>query len=140
MPGYLFVGLSNFDWVTWIEPNNVVINQLFGYSHGLGMSVLTLDWAQIAFLGSPLATPCESTIDDKFYSPDRILINQSAIGWAEVNVAAGFLFFFWFLTPILYYTNTWYSLFLPFVVSFRARSINNILNGIFRQDIRTWLL
>lgn len=27
-------------------------------------------------------------------------------------MAVGFLFFFWFLTPILYFTNTWYSAYM----------------------------
>ena len=69
----------------------VVINQLFGYQSGLGMSLITFDWTQIAFIGSPLATPW----------------------WAEGNVAFGFVFFFWFITPILYYTNVWDSTYLP---------------------------
>ncbi|KAH9832325.1 OPT oligopeptide transporter [Rhodofomes roseus] len=90
-PDYIFQAMSYFNWVCWIVPNNVVINQLFGYSSGLGMSLLTFDWAQISYIGSPLATPW----------------------WAEANIAVGFVFFFWILTPILYYTNTWYSSFLP---------------------------
>ena len=66
------------------------------------MSLITFDWAQIAYIGSPLATPW----------------------WAEANVAAGFVFFFCerelllpflvhdssypgIITPILYYTNVW---------------------------------
>ncbi|KAG9041979.1 hypothetical protein FS837_011505 [Tulasnella sp. UAMH 9824] len=87
LPGYLFSALSYFSWVCWIAPDNVVVNQLFGVVHGLGGSLLTFDWSQIAYIGSPLATPW----------------------WAEANVAAGFFFFFWFLTPVLYYTNTWDS-------------------------------
>lgn len=55
------------------------------------MSLITFDWSQIAYIGSPLATPW----------------------WAEANVGAGFVFFFWFLTPILYYTNVWYAQFMP---------------------------
>ncbi|CAL1707442.1 unnamed protein product [Somion occarium] len=90
-PGYIFQALSVFSWVCWIVPDNIVINQLFGYSSGLGMSLITFDWSQIAYIGSPLATPW----------------------WAEANIAVGFLFFFWFLTPVLYYTNTWYSKFMP---------------------------
>ncbi|KAI1791295.1 OPT oligopeptide transporter [Ganoderma leucocontextum] len=90
-PGYIFQALSFFNWVCWIAPNNIVVNQLFGYSSGLGMSLVTFDWAQIAYIGSPLATPW----------------------WAEANVAVGFVFFFWFITPILYYTNVWFSLFMP---------------------------
>ncbi|OCH85567.1 OPT oligopeptide transporter [Obba rivulosa] len=90
-PGYLFQALSFFNWVCWIAPNNIVVNQLFGYSSGLGMSLVTFDWAQIAYIGSPLATPW----------------------WAEANIAGGFVFFFWIVVPILYYTNTWYSTFMP---------------------------
>lgn len=90
-PGYIFQALSYFNWVCWIAPNNVVVNQLFGYYSGLGMSLVTFDWSQIAFTGSPLATPW----------------------WAAANVAVGFIFFFWILTPVLYYTNTWYSKSMP---------------------------
>ncbi|KAH8101599.1 OPT oligopeptide transporter [Cristinia sonorae] len=86
-PGYIFQALSYFNWVCWIAPDNVPLNQMFGYTHGLGMSLLTFDWAQIGYIGSPLATPW----------------------WAEANIAVGFVFFFWILTPIMYYTNTWYA-------------------------------
>jgi len=90
-PGYLFEALSVFSWVCWIAPDNIKVNQMFGYESGMGMSLITFDWAQIAYIGSPLATPW----------------------WAEANVAAGFVFFFWFLTPVLYYTNTWSSQYMP---------------------------
>ncbi|KAL4244288.1 oligopeptide OPT transporter family protein [Abortiporus biennis] len=90
-PGYIFTALSVFSWACWIAPKNVVVNQLFGYQSGLGMSLLTFDWTQVAYIGSPLATPW----------------------WAEANVAAGFVLFFWFLTPLLYYTNTFFSQYLP---------------------------
>ncbi|KAG6856129.1 hypothetical protein H0H87_007188, partial [Tephrocybe sp. NHM501043] len=90
-PAYLFSALSYFSWVCWIAPDNIPVNQMFGYVHGLGMSLVTFDWAQIAYIGSPLATPW----------------------WAEANIAVGFTFFFWILTPILHYTNTWNSMYLP---------------------------
>lgn len=91
LPGYLFQALSMFSWVCWIVPNNVVVNQLFGYRSGLGLSMLSFDWNQIAFTGSPLATPW----------------------WAEANILASFIFFYWILTPVLYYTNVWHSQYLP---------------------------
>ena len=72
-----------FSWICWIRPDNVVINQLFGVNTGLGMGVLTFDWTQISWIANPLATPW----------------------WAQVNSFAGFVFFFWILVPILYYTN-----------------------------------
>ncbi|KZP16413.1 OPT oligopeptide transporter [Athelia psychrophila] len=90
-PGYIFQALGYFSWVTWIAPDNVPVNQMFGYVHGMGMSIITFDWSQIAYIGSPLATPW----------------------WAEANVAFGFVFFYWILTPALYYTNTWYAEYMP---------------------------
>ncbi|KLO07527.1 OPT oligopeptide transporter [Schizopora paradoxa] len=91
VPGYAFQALSFFSWVCWIAPKNTKINQLFGYSSGLGMSLLTFDWAQIAYIRSPLAMPW----------------------WAEANLVVGFVVFFWIVTPVLYYTNTWFGAYLP---------------------------
>jgi hypothetical protein len=69
VPGYLFTALSNFNWVCWIAPDNIPVNEMFGYSHGMGMSIITFDWSEIAYIGSPLATPW----------------------WAAANVGAGFV-------------------------------------------------
>lgn len=91
IPGYLFLSLSWFSWVTWIWPHDPVVSQLFGYVHGMGMSVITFDWAQIAYNGSPLAMPW----------------------WATANVIVGFVIFYWIVTPILYFKNIWYSLYMP---------------------------
>ncbi|KAL5513009.1 hypothetical protein ACEPAH_3407 [Sanghuangporus vaninii] len=119
-PGYLFTALSMFSWVCWIAPNNYSVlltdvrcsgethlsrnamflpfadltkslKQMFGYASGMGMSVLTFDWAQIAYISSPLATPW----------------------WAAANIGIGFILFFWILTPILYYKNSWNSQYMP---------------------------
>ncbi|KAF4623380.1 hypothetical protein D9613_001379 [Agrocybe pediades] len=111
-PGYLFQALSYFSWVTWIKPDDPVIGGLFGYIHGMGMSVFTFDWAQIAYIGSPLATPW----------------------WAEANIFAGFVFFFWFLTPVLHYTNTWFGEYMPissrtsYDNTFKTYNVTRILN------------
>ncbi|KAK5805807.1 hypothetical protein VI817_000065 [Penicillium citrinum] len=95
-PGYLFTGLSTFTFICWIVPKNVVVNQLFGQTTGLGMSVLTFDWAQVVYANqSPLLVPF----------------------WAGLNVMGSFALFFWLVCPILYYTNTWYSAFLPMLNS-----------------------
>ena len=80
------------------------------------MGVLTFDWGQISYTGSPLASPW----------------------WAAANVGVTVAFFYWFLAPILYvrptlffpihvsclsgyrvlqYTNVWYSAYLPVVSS-----------------------
>ena len=83
LPGYLFQALSMFSWICWLAPNNVPVNQVFGLASGLGMSVLTFDWTVISWVGSPFMFPW----------------------WAEVHIFAGFVLFYWILTPILYYTN-----------------------------------
>jgi hypothetical protein len=80
VPGYLFTALSVFNWVCWIAPNNVVVNQLFGYSTGLGFGFLTFDWSMISYIGSPLVTPW----------------------WAQANVFAVFVLFIWIVSPIMY--------------------------------------
>jgi OPT family oligopeptide transporter len=59
------------------------VNQLFGVSTGLGMGLLTFDWTQVTWTGSPLIMPW----------------------WAQVNVAIGFFLFFWLITPLIYYNN-----------------------------------
>jgi hypothetical protein len=81
--GYLFTGLSYFSWVCWIAPRNPTINNLFGVNTGLGMGILTFDWAQITWIGSPLVIPW----------------------WAIVNVGIGFVLCYWIIVPILYFTN-----------------------------------
>ena len=95
LPGYLFTALSAFSWVTWIAPKNHTVNTLFGYSSGLGMSLITFDWAQIAYNGSPLPVPW----------------------WAQANVLVSFIFFFWIITPALYFSNVWYAQYLPMLSS-----------------------
>jgi hypothetical protein len=59
-PGYLWTGLSLFNWVCWIAPSNVVVNNLFGSLSGLGMGLLTFDWAQVTTFGNPLVVPVRS--------------------------------------------------------------------------------
>ncbi|KAJ7822431.1 small oligopeptide transporter [Mycena leptocephala] len=91
VPGYLFQALSYFSWACWIAPHNVIVNQLFGYKSGLGFSIITLDWNQIAFIGSPYVF----------------------LWWAEANVMISFTFFYWLLVPVLYYSNVWNAQYLP---------------------------
>ncbi|KAJ3751338.1 OPT oligopeptide transporter protein-domain-containing protein, partial [Lentinula detonsa] len=90
-PGYLFQALSYFSWVTWIWPQSATVAQLFGYVNGLGFSVLTFDWSQIAYIGSPLATPW----------------------WAQANVISGFFLFICAFTFTLCGTDVWYGLHMP---------------------------
>jgi OPT family small oligopeptide transporter len=91
LPGFIFTGLSTFAFICWAAPNNTVVNNLFGMSTGLGLMPTTFDWSQIAYNGSPLVVPF----------------------WAQANVFAGWLVIFALVTPILYYTNTWYTSYLP---------------------------
>jgi OPT family oligopeptide transporter len=37
LPGWLFQAMSNVSWVTWIKPNNVIVNQLMGSYNGLSL-------------------------------------------------------------------------------------------------------
>ncbi|KAI0067637.1 oligopeptide transporter [Artomyces pyxidatus] len=90
LPGYLFQALSVFSWVCWIAPNNVPLNQVFGVN-GLGLGLITFDWTAITWIGSPLMIPW----------------------FAEVHIFTAFVLFYWILTPILYYTNTWSLAHLP---------------------------
>ncbi|TFK76761.1 OPT oligopeptide transporter [Pluteus cervinus] len=91
VPGYLFVALSAFNWVCWIAPNNLVVNALFGTSTGLGMGIITFDWSMISFIGSPLVTPW----------------------WSQMNTATSFVLWFWLVVPIWYFTNTFFTGYLP---------------------------
>ena len=61
VPGYLFTGLSMFNWVCWIAPKNTVINVLFGTSTGIGMGIFTFDWAMISSIANPLIIPVGPT-------------------------------------------------------------------------------
>ncbi len=92
VPGYLFTALSFFNWVCWIWPTNMPVNVVFGTASGLGLSVLTFDWTQIIYIGSPLVTPW----------------------WAECNIFAGFVGLVWIVAPLMYFKNVWYQAYLPF--------------------------
>lgn len=96
IPGYLAQFLSVFAFPTFIAPNNVIVNQLFGGMSGLSLIPLTFDWTQIAgFVGSPLIPP--------FY--------------AIANTLIGLVIFFLILAPALHYSGAWYSNYLPMVDS-----------------------
>lgn len=51
----------------------------FGVSSGLGLFPLTFDWAQIAYIGSPLITPW----------------------WAAANVVGGLVVVMWIAAPVM---------------------------------------
>lgn len=91
LPGLLIPALSYFNVITWFAPDNVVVANLFGVVSGLGLFPLTFDWAQIAYIGSPLLTPF----------------------WAAMNVVGGLVIVMWIIAPIAYYFNIFYSSYMP---------------------------
>lgn len=90
-PGLLMPCLSYFNVLTWFAPKNVVVANLFGVTSGLGLFPVTFDWAQIAYIGSPLLTPF----------------------WAAMNVVGGLVLVMWIIAPIAYYGNWLYSSYMP---------------------------
>lgn len=38
------------------------------------------------------------------------------IGWSELNLVVGYLFFYWLIVPIWYYTDTWGSQYVVLTV------------------------
>lgn len=90
-PDFIFPALGYFTWVCWIAPKNAVVNQIFGMKSGIGLLPFTFDWAQIAYIGSPLVIPT----------------------WAILNIAASLIFWIYIITPAIYYSNTWFTAYLP---------------------------
>ncbi|CAG8951745.1 hypothetical protein HYFRA_00005547 [Hymenoscyphus fraxineus] len=106
LPGLLFPALSYFSVITWIWPKNVVVANLFGVASGLGLFPVTFDWAQIAYIGSPLLTPF----------------------WAAMNVVGGLVIVMWILAPIAYYKNIFFSSYMPILSSAVFDNTGNIYN------------
>ncbi|KAF2765591.1 OPT family small oligopeptide transporter [Teratosphaeria nubilosa] len=92
VPGVLWQGLSDFDFVTWIRPNNVVINQLFGGTTGLSLIPITFDWTYVtAYLSDPLLSPT----------------------FSHLNTLIGLGIFMILTTIGISYTGALYSAYLP---------------------------
>ncbi|KAI0477593.1 OPT family small oligopeptide transporter [Xylariaceae sp. FL0804] len=96
LPGVLWQGLSVFSFITWIRPNNVVLNQLFGGFTGLSLIPITFDWTYVtAYLSDPLLAPTH----------------------AHVNTILG-LFLFVLIPAIgIVYSGALYGKYLPMVTS-----------------------
>ncbi|GMP24943.1 hypothetical protein CsSME_00002032 [Camellia sinensis var. sinensis] len=85
-PGFLFPMLTSISWVCWLAPKSVLVQQLGSGLQGLGIGSLGFDWSTIAsYLGSPLASPW----------------------FATANVAIGFFFVMYVLTPVSYWLNVY---------------------------------
>ncbi|KAJ5852249.1 uncharacterized protein N7529_011634 [Penicillium soppii] len=64
IPGVIWQGLSVFAFVTWIRPNNIVLNQLFGGFTGLSLVPITFDWTYVsAYLSDPLLAPVHAIVN-----------------------------------------------------------------------------
>ncbi|KAB2580636.1 Glutathione transporter 1 [Lasiodiplodia theobromae] len=90
-PDFIFPALGYFTFICWIVPKNAVVNQVFGMKSGIGLLPLTFDWSQIAYISSPLVAP----------------------PWAIMNILASLVFWIYIISPALYYSNTWFSGYLP---------------------------
>ena len=92
LPGFLMQFLSLFVFITWIKPDNALVNQLFGGTSGMGLLPITFDWTQVVgFTGDPLIPPWH----------------------AIANTMIGVVFFHMIASSALHFSGTWYSRFLP---------------------------
>ncbi|KAF2007498.1 small oligopeptide transporter [Amniculicola lignicola CBS 123094] len=92
IPGFLMQFLSIFVFITWIFPQNPVVNQIFGGSTGLGILPITFDWTIVTgFTGNPMIPPWH----------------------AIANTLIGVVTFYIFGSLTLHYSGMWYAKFLP---------------------------
>ncbi|KAF1947905.1 OPT family small oligopeptide transporter [Clathrospora elynae] len=91
-PGVIWQGLSVFAFITWIRPNNIVLNQLFGGFTGLSLIPLTFDWTYVSsYLQNPLLSPMHS----------------------HFNTLIGLIIFVLITTIGVSFSGTWYADYLP---------------------------
>ncbi|KAI1170423.1 OPT family small oligopeptide transporter [Nemania sp. FL0916] len=87
-PGWVFQGLSYFNFICWALPDSIVVNKLFGGFRGYGILPTTLDWTVISgYALSPLIPPFH----------------------AVANTVAGVVFFFVIISASLHFSGTWYA-------------------------------
>lgn len=107
IPGFLAQFLSIFAFMTWIYPQNPVVNQLFGGTTGLSLLPITFDWTQISgFVGDPLIPPWH----------------------AIANTLVGVVGFYVIGSAALHYSGAWYSQFLPISDSNTYDNMGNSFN------------
>lgn len=58
-PGFIFQALSQFNWISWIAPDNVTLNNIVGSVNGLGVNPWpTFDFNMLTAQGwVPLVIP-----------------------------------------------------------------------------------
>ncbi|KAI1263905.1 OPT family small oligopeptide transporter [Xylariaceae sp. FL1019] len=87
-PGWIFQGLSYFNFICWAAPSSVVVNKLFGGLTGYGILPTTLDWTVVSgYALSPLIPPT----------------------FAIANTVAGVVIFFFLVSAGLHFSGTWYA-------------------------------
>ncbi|KAF7558512.1 hypothetical protein G7046_g5648 [Stylonectria norvegica] len=107
IPAVLWQGLSVFAFATWIRPNNVVVNQLFGGFTGLSLIPITFDWTYVtAYLLDPILAPTH----------------------AHFNTLIGLFVFVIFSSIGMLYTGSLYSEYLPAVTSQTYDNTQNYYN------------
>ncbi|WCJ26608.1 oligopeptide transporter 7 [Euphorbia peplus] len=119
-PGYLFQMLTSLSWICWIFPHSILAQQIGSGLYGLGLGAFGIDWSTISsYLGSPLASPW----------------------FATANVAAGFVFVMYVLTPICYWFNLYNAKNFPifsdelFTKDGQVYNITAIIDDNFHLDI-----
>lgn len=115
--------LTSLSWICWIFPTSVLAQQLGSGLYGLGIATVGLDWSTIsAYLGSPLASPW----------------------FATANVAAGFVFVMYILTPICYWLNVYKAKTFPifsddlFTSTGQVYNISSIIDSSFHLDLAAY--
>ncbi|KAI3904628.1 hypothetical protein MKW98_014808 [Papaver atlanticum] len=123
LPGYLFPMLTSLSWVCWIFPKSILAQQLGSGLHGLGIGAIGLDWATASsYLDTPLASPW----------------------FATANVAVGFIFITYIVTPITYWFNFYkaknFSIFSSnlFESNGKVYNISSIVNEDFKIDMAAY--
>lgn len=123
-PGYLFEMLTSLSWICWIFPKSVLAQQLGSGLYGLGIAAVGIDWSTIsAYLGSPLASPW----------------------FATANVAAGYVFVMYILTPFCYWLNVYKAKTFPifsddlFTSTGQDYNITSIIDSNFHLDLAAYL-
>ncbi|ORY09977.1 OPT family small oligopeptide transporter [Clohesyomyces aquaticus] len=107
IPGVIWQGLSVFAFITWIKPNNVTVNQLFGGFTGLSLIPLTFDWTYVSsYLEDPLLAPA----------------------YAHVNTLIGLVVFVLITTIGISYNGSWFSDYLPVNTSTTFDNTQSVYN------------
>jgi hypothetical protein len=85
IPTFFMPILTTFAWVCFLNPDKHIWTQITG-AWKFGVGALSLDWDSMGNkIRSPLVVP----------------------GWAQANIAFGFVFITWIVSPVLYFSNVW---------------------------------